>query len=38
LGKRGYEICPEGRETFIFAAFALPTSLELSPCSGTREP
>jgi phosphatidylethanolamine-binding protein (PEBP) family uncharacterized protein len=37
FGKRGYEICPEGRETFIFAAFALPESLELSPGFDARE-
>jgi phosphatidylethanolamine-binding protein (PEBP) family uncharacterized protein len=32
FGKNGYEICPEGAETYIFALFALPQ--KLSPSQG----
>jgi phosphatidylethanolamine-binding protein (PEBP) family uncharacterized protein len=32
FGKNGYEICPEGAETYIFALFALPQ--KLSPGQG----
>jgi len=32
FGKNGYEICPEGAETYIFALFALPE--KLSPSQG----
>ena len=32
FGKNGYEICPSGSETYVFALFALPTAL--SPPQG----
>lgn len=37
FGKRGYEICPEGSEVFIFALYALPRSLSPSPGFDARE-
>jgi len=37
FGKRGYEICPEGSETYIFAVYALPRSLSASPGFDARE-
>lgn len=37
LGKQGYEICPEGAETYIFALYALPSSLSPRPGFDARE-
>jgi phosphatidylethanolamine-binding protein (PEBP) family uncharacterized protein len=37
FGKRGYEICPEGSEVFIFALYALPRSLSPRPGFDARE-
>ncbi len=36
-GKRGYEICPEGSETYLFALYALPRALSPSPGFDARE-
>lgn len=37
FGKRGYEICPEGSEIFIFAVYALPRRLSPRPGFDARE-
>jgi phosphatidylethanolamine-binding protein (PEBP) family uncharacterized protein len=37
FGKRGYEICPEGSETYVFAVYALPRSLSPGPGFDARE-
>jgi phosphatidylethanolamine-binding protein (PEBP) family uncharacterized protein len=37
FGKRGYEICPEGSEVFIFAVYALPRALTPAPGFDARE-
>jgi len=37
LGKQGYEICPEGAETYLFALYALPSSLSPKPAFDARE-
>jgi phosphatidylethanolamine-binding protein (PEBP) family uncharacterized protein len=37
LGKQAYEICPEGAETYIFALYALPSSLSPKPGFDARE-
>lgn len=37
FGKRGYEICPEGSETYVFALYALPRSLSPRPGFDARE-
>jgi hypothetical protein len=37
FGKRGYEICPEGSETYIFAIYALPRALSPQPGFDPRE-
>ena len=37
LGKQGYEICPEGAETYIFALYALPTGLSPKPGFDARD-
>jgi phosphatidylethanolamine-binding protein (PEBP) family uncharacterized protein len=37
FGKRGYEICPEGSEVFVFALYALPRSLSPAPGFDARE-
>jgi hypothetical protein len=37
LGKQGYEICPEGAETYIFALYALPTALSPKPGFDARD-
>jgi phosphatidylethanolamine-binding protein (PEBP) family uncharacterized protein len=37
LGKQGYEICPEGGETYIFALYALPTALSPKPGFDARD-
>ena len=36
-GKRGYEICPEGAETYLFALYALPRPLSPEPGFDARE-
>lgn len=37
FGKRGYEICPEGSEIYIFAVYALPRALSPQPGFDGRE-
>lgn len=37
FGKRGYEICPEGAEIYIFAVYALPRALSPTPGFDARE-
>jgi phosphatidylethanolamine-binding protein (PEBP) family uncharacterized protein len=37
FGKRGYEICPEGSEIYIFAVYALPRALSPAPGFDARE-
>jgi phosphatidylethanolamine-binding protein (PEBP) family uncharacterized protein len=37
FGKRGYEICPEGSETYLFAVYALPRALSPQPGFDARE-
>ena len=37
FGKRGYEICPEGSETYVFAVYALPRALSPGPGFDARE-
>jgi phosphatidylethanolamine-binding protein (PEBP) family uncharacterized protein len=37
FGKRGYEICPEGSEIYIFAVYALPRALSPEPGFDARE-
>jgi hypothetical protein len=37
FGKQGYEICPEGSETYLFALYALPSSLSPKPGFDARE-
>jgi len=37
FGKRGYEICPEGSETYIFAIYALARALSPKPGFDARE-
>lgn len=37
FGKRGYEICPEGPETYLFAIYALPRALSPKPGFDARE-
>jgi phosphatidylethanolamine-binding protein (PEBP) family uncharacterized protein len=37
FGKRGYEICPEGSETYVFAVYALPRALSPRPGFDARE-
>jgi phosphatidylethanolamine-binding protein (PEBP) family uncharacterized protein len=37
FGKRGYEICPDAAETYIFALYALPHALSPPPGFDARE-
>jgi phosphatidylethanolamine-binding protein (PEBP) family uncharacterized protein len=37
FGKRDYEICPEGSETYVFAIYALPRALSPKPGFDARE-
>jgi phosphatidylethanolamine-binding protein (PEBP) family uncharacterized protein len=37
FGERGYEICPQGSETYVFAIYALPRSLSPRPGFDARE-
>lgn len=37
FGKRGYEICPEGSEIYLFAIYALPRALSPRPGFDARE-
>jgi phosphatidylethanolamine-binding protein (PEBP) family uncharacterized protein len=37
FGKRGYEICPEGSEIYIFAVYALPRALSPAPGFDARD-
>jgi phosphatidylethanolamine-binding protein (PEBP) family uncharacterized protein len=37
FGKRGYEICPDGSEIYIFAVYALPRALSPKPGFDARD-